>query len=80
MKKITKVPKSIIAIITLSLFITIFSAFSVEADEVVTYNANEWENFSSRTKQTIADKYSEAIYAGKTYRDGNSDTYYEITP
>ena len=80
MKKITKVPKSIIAIITLSLFITFFSAFSVEADEVVTYNANEWENFSSRTKQTIADKYSEAIYAGKTYRDGNSDTYYEITP
>ncbi len=44
------------------------------------YDASEMEAFQGRTKQVVADAYSAARYAGETYVNGDSSTYYSETP
>ena len=56
-------------------------AFTItaKADNTVIYDGDTMADFSSRTPETIAKKYTDAFYAGKSYVDGDSSTYY-VTP
>ena len=61
-------------------FMVAITYISVRADDLNTYNANEWTEFKDRTKEEIAAKYSDAIKAGSTYVDGDTATYYIVEP
>ena len=65
---------------TAIVFLATIAYIGVRADGLNTYNANEWEEFKGRTKEEIAEKYSEAIKAGPTYVDRDSSTYYIVEP
>lgn len=65
---------------TAIIFVATIAYIGVRADGLNTYNANEWEEFKGRTKEEIAEKYSEAIKAGPTYVDRDSSTYYIVEP
>ena len=56
-------------------------AFTItaKADNTVIYDGDTMADFSSRTPETIAKKYTDAFYAGKSYVDGDASTYY-VTP
>ncbi|MDD6270365.1 MAG: dockerin type I repeat-containing protein [Oscillospiraceae bacterium] len=47
---------------------------------VAHYNANDLEIFSGRTKQEIADRYSEALYSEPSYDNDNHLTWYAELP
>ncbi len=66
-------------ILTITLFIS-FKDGNVNADGLVTYNANEWDTFKNRTKEEIGKQYQIATNTGSTYRDGDSSTYYKVAP
>ena len=59
--------------------VTKVSAEDSSNEEVVVYDAADFEYLSNRTKEEITDRYAEALAAGGTYINGNSNTYY-ITP
>lgn len=46
------------------------------ADTVI-YDAAEFQAFQERTKEEVGRKYGEAMYAGDSYINGDSSTYYE---
>lgn len=48
-----------------------------ETAENVTYDAAEFECFQGRTKEEVGRRYGEAMYAGDSYINGDSSTYYE---
>lgn len=56
-----------------------FSLDGVKAEttDIVTYNAAEFESFQGRTKEEVGRRYGEAMYAGESYINGDSSTYYE---
>ena len=56
----------------------ITSAFTItaRADDTVIYDGDTMAEFSSRTADTVAKKYTDAFYAGKSYTDGDESTYY----
>ncbi len=59
------------------IFVTFFAlAWSVSASAVVNYTDENTE-FSQRTKEQVAAHYSAGKYAGDSYEDGNSNTYYK---
>lgn len=45
--------------------------------ELVTYDAAEFASFQGRTKEEVGRRYGEAMYAGESYINGDSSTYYE---
>ena len=45
--------------------------------ELVTYDAAEFASFQGRTKEDVGRRYGEAMYAGESYINGDSSTYYE---
>ncbi|MCM1272553.1 MAG: leucine-rich repeat protein [Clostridium sp.] len=47
-----------------------------QAADVVDYNLNEMATFQGRTIEQVARLYSDAKYAGATYENGKSATYY----
>ena len=49
----------------------------VETEDVVIYDAMEFEAFRGRTKEEIGKKYGEALYAGDSYVNGVVETYFE---
>lgn len=54
---------------------TSLTAFAAEA---VVYDAANMSNFQNRTRQTVANKYSEYKYAGKTYVNGDRSTWFSV--
>lgn len=48
-----------------------------DAGELVTYDAAEFTSFQERTKEEVGRRYGEAMYAGESYINGESSTYYE---
>ncbi|MCM1246109.1 MAG: DUF6273 domain-containing protein [Roseburia sp.] len=48
-----------------------------ELTGTVTYDAAEFASFQGRTKEEVGRRYGEAMYAGESYMDGDSSTYYE---
>lgn len=52
------------------------SAMAEEGTQVV-YDAAEFVSFQNRTKEEVGRRYGEAMYAGDTYVNGDSSTYYE---
>lgn len=50
---------------------------SAMAGEQVIYDAAEFASFQGRTKEEVGRRYGEAMYAGESYIDGDSSTYYE---
>ena len=57
--------------------ISLFS-FSADAADVTVFDGDIMADFASRTPETVAQKYTDAFYAGKSYVDGNSATYYSV--
>lgn len=55
-------------------------SMSAQAADVVVYNGDTMSTFSKRTPQSVSKKYADAMHAGKTYVDDNSDTYYKTKP
>lgn len=49
-----------------------------EANNTVIYDAAEISPFNNRTLQEVADRYAAARYAGETYSDGDSSSYYSV--
>ena len=47
-----------------------------EAADTVVYNGDTMSTFSSRTPDSVAKKYSDAYYAGATYKNRDSSSYY----
>ena len=45
--------------------------------DTIVYNADEMEPFKSRTRQEVADEYAKARYAGATYSNSDSSTWYQ---
>lgn len=45
--------------------------------EQVIYDAAEFAAFQGRTKEEVGRRYGEAMYAGESYINGDSSTYYE---
>ena len=73
--------KKIISLITAAVMMAGISAVSpvrADAANIKIYNANEYSSFSGRTKADVAEHYSKAMLAGKSYQDGNRDTYYSV--
>ena len=56
------------------------SAFTItsHAADTIIYDGDTMTEFSSRTPETVAQKYSEAYYAGAGYTDGDPSTYYTV--
>lgn len=54
------------------------SAFTItsHAADIVIYNGDTMSTFSDRTAESVAKKYTDAYYAGSTYDDRNSSSYY----
>lgn len=50
---------------------------AAEARTQVTYDAAEFASFQGRTKEEVGRRYGEAMYAGESYINGDSSTYYE---
>ncbi len=48
-----------------------------DAGELVTYDAAEFASFQGRTKEEVGRRYGEAMYAGESYINSDSSTYYE---
>ena len=48
-----------------------------EAVDTVVYDAAEFEAFQNRTKEEVGRRYGEAMYAGESYINGDSSSYYE---
>ncbi len=48
-----------------------------DAEEQVIYDAAEFDVFAERTKEEVGRRYGEAMYAGESYVNGESSTYYE---
>lgn len=48
-----------------------------ETAETVMYDAAEFPSFQERTKEEVGHRYGEAMYAGDSYVNGDSNTYYE---
>lgn len=48
-----------------------------DAGEQVIYDAAEFASFQGRTKEEVGRRYGEAMYAGESYINGDSSTYYE---
>ena len=61
-------------------FVATITYLGVRADDLNTYNANEWPEFKDRTKEEIAQKLYELGEDAPTYVSGDDSTYYEITP
>ncbi len=55
-------------------------SLSAGAADVVVYDAQEQETFANRTIQDVADAYSAALYAGATYVNQDSSTWYTSVP
>ncbi|OUP86200.1 hypothetical protein B5F07_02600 [Lachnoclostridium sp. An169] len=62
-----------LALVVIALPIT---AAATETDDAVIYDASEISPFKDRTLQDVADHYSAARYAGETYIDSDSSTWY----
>ncbi len=65
------------------LLLLMFGTFPVctsatEKDNTVIYDASEIALYRDRTIQEIADRYSAARYAGETYSDSYSSTWYSV--
>lgn len=45
--------------------------------DTVMYDAGEFEVFKNRTKEAVGQKYGEALYAGGSYIEGKTESYYE---
>ena len=45
--------------------------------DTIVYNADEMEPFKSRTLKEVADEYAKARYAGATYSNSDSSTWYQ---
>ena len=73
MKKITK-------FLVITLMMMTFMVGRVNAEDVITYNANEWATFKNRTKADISERYGIARLSGDTYRNGVSSSYYKSQP
>ena len=56
----------------------LFQTFTInaEAASTVVYNGDTMTEFSSRTAQSVAKKYTDAYYAGASYVDNDPSTYY----
>ena len=48
------------------------------AADTVIYDGNAMSTFSSRSAQSVANKYSAAYYAGPSYNDDEESTYYTV--
>lgn len=48
-----------------------------DVGEQVTYDAAEFASFQGRTKEEVGRRYGAAMYAGESYINGDSSTYYE---
>lgn len=75
MKEI-KVKAFMFKVILITLLVLNFP-IKVEAGD---YTANDWDTFKNRTKEQIGAQYSNAVNAGSTYRNGDSNTYYKKSP
>ncbi len=53
------------------------NAETTETTDTVTYDAAEFASFQGRTKEEVGRRYGEAMYAGDSYVNGDSSTYYE---
>ena len=53
---------------------------TAEAASAVVCNANELTPFKNRTRQEVAERYSQAMMAGDTYINNDSLTYYNVRP
>lgn len=53
---------------------------SLLSDNEIVYNLNDLSVFKDRTKEEIGQEFSKGKYAGETYVDGDSSTYYTSTP
>lgn len=61
-------------------FVATITYLGVRADDLNTYNANEWPEFKDRTREDIAQKLYELGAGAPTYVIGDESTYYEVTP
>lgn len=52
------------------------SAMAEEGTQVI-YDAAEFASFQNRTKEEVGRRYGEAMYAGDSYVNGDSSTWYE---
>ena len=53
-------------------------SFSANAAETVVFDGDTMADFATRTPEIVAQKYTDAYYAGKTYTDGDASTYYTV--
>ncbi len=53
---------------------------TAEAADPVIYNGDTMTEFSSRTAKSVAQKYTDAYYAGKSYNDNDPSSYYSSAP
>lgn len=51
-------------------------SITAKADDTVIYNGDTMSEFSKRTAEDVAKKYTEAYYAGANYVDADPSTYY----
>ena len=52
------------------------TSVTAQAVNTVVYDGDKMSTFSSRTPESVAKKYTDAYYAGSTYDDRNSSSYY----
>ena len=66
--------------LSLGLMLSIFPVPVMAADygDAVVYDAADYAPFKGRTREEVAQRYSDALYAGASYSDSDSSTWYEV--
>lgn len=55
-----------------------FSGHISCADDIVTYDADDFDNLSGRTQEDVKERYAQALAAGDTYFNASSESYYSV--
>ncbi len=63
-------------ILVISVISSDYMSIGVKAASIVVYDADDMSTFSSRTAQSVADKYSEYRYSTSTYNNGDRNTWF----
>ncbi len=58
--------------------ISVTEAAAAGSQDVVVFNGNEMQTFKNRSEKSVAQKYIEAKYKGKTYNNYNGKSYYSV--
>lgn len=82
MKKCKKIQTFIIAVIVFVTGTALYSSNSADAwgQLIAEYDVNTLDVFANRTKEEIAQKYSDALYASYSYDEYDPSTWYEREP